>query len=80
MNWETIKFIYRNVLIYKYKIEYLGENKYKIIRCDKNGKISGTIEYKNNKVHGETMFYDKNGTKYWNGIYVNGVCEISDST
>ncbi|KKM02318.1 hypothetical protein LCGC14_1785650 [marine sediment metagenome] len=31
MNWEAIKQIYRCVLIYNNKIEYLGGDKYKLI-------------------------------------------------
>ena len=72
MNWQTIKFIYREVLIHKWKIEYLGNDIYKIIRYDKSGKIRLTTEYKNDKRYGKNTMWDKNGNIYWKNTYVDG--------
>ena len=46
MNLNSIKFIYREVLKYKSKIEYLGEDKYKITRYYLNGQKRWEFEYK----------------------------------
>ena len=72
MNWETIKFIYRNVLIYKYKIEYLGENKYKIIRCFDNGQKFWEIGYENYERHGKSIGWTCYGSELYNQEYVHG--------
>ena len=73
MNWETIKYIYQCVLVRNNKIEYFGNDMYKIIRCDINSKIRWTTEYKNNKRHGKNIAWDKSGNKHFEEIYVDGV-------
>jgi len=52
MNWGAIKSIYRYVLIHKNKIEFLGEDRYKIISFRRTGKKHWEREYQNGKLHG----------------------------
>ncbi len=79
MNWKAIKHIYHCILIHNYKIEYFGNDIYKIIRLDKNNKIRVTTEYKNGKRHGKSIVWDKNGIKYLENTYVDGINRTLDT-
>ena len=72
MNWEAIKKIYVEVLVCGAKIEYLGEDKYKITRYYLNGQKRWEFEYKNGLLHGEGLLLATNGTVLSRGKYLNG--------
>ena len=73
MNWGAIKSIYRYVLIHKNKIEFLGEDRYKIISFRRTGKKHWEREYQNGLLHGKIMYWHKNGQKWWEEEYQNGL-------
>lgn len=72
MNWGAIKHIYRMVLISNHKIEYLGDDKYRITVYYKSGEKYYEIEYKNDILHGRYIKWDLSGSKYWEDNYKNG--------
>lgn len=72
MNIKATKHIYISVLIYKYKIRYLGDNKYKLIWYYDNWKASEK-DYKNGKLHGRNVGWFRNGFKCWDEMYINDV-------
>ena len=72
MNWETIKHIYCRVLIYKNKIEYLGEDRYKTIDFYSTGEKLWEREYQNGQLHGKDTRWDESGKKLWEHDYQNG--------
>ena len=72
MNWETIKYIYYHVLILKDKIEYLGEDKYRLTSYHKDGQKYWSGEYKDRVPHGRHMSWFEKGTKSLEYEYKNG--------
>ena len=70
---ETIKNIYRNVLTYNRKIEYLGEDKYRITSYYSSGEKCWKQEYQNEQRHGNYVWWYKDGRNYWEGKYQNGI-------
>ena len=72
MNWKAIKHIYHCILIHNYKIEYFGEDEYKITRYYLNGQKRWEFEYKNGLLHGEGLLWATNGTVLSRGKYLNG--------
>lgn len=73
MNWEAIKLIYIDILIHENKIEYLGEDRYKLINCNYiSGKKDRECEYKNGLLHGKYIKWDSNGLKSWEMNFKNG--------
>ena len=72
MNWEAIKYIYRRVLIYKNKIKYLGEDRYKLILFYLTGEKYWEEEYQNGQLHGKYISWFKNGNKRWEAGYKDG--------
>ncbi len=72
MNWGSIKSIYRCVLIHKNKIEYLGEDKYRIITFYPTGEKLWEREYQNGKLHGKHIGWHKDGQKNYEEEYQNG--------
>lgn len=73
MNWEAIKQIYYRILKYNDKIEYLGDDKYKLSSYYKSGKKYWRAEYKNEKCHGKIIFWYSNGNKSRESEHENGV-------
>ncbi|KKL51120.1 hypothetical protein LCGC14_2298680 [marine sediment metagenome] len=59
MDWRTIKNIYICVLIYKNKIEYLGNNKFRVIRLDPYRR----------KICWETQYSSAYKKYIWDGPY-----------
>ena len=72
MNWKSIKDIYKWVLVYKNKIEYLGGNRYKLISFYLTGEKHWEEEYRNGKLHGIGICWYKNGQKHLETEYQNG--------
>ncbi len=72
MNWEAIKKIYIEVLVHGNKIEYLGEDKYKLSQYYLNGQKRWEFRYKNQLLHGEGSVWSSNGTLISHGKYLNG--------
>ncbi len=72
MNWEAIKHIYKRVLVCNNKIEYLGEDRYKLTSFHRTGGRWSTGEYKNGRVHGTVLGWDSNGQKCFEGWFKNG--------
>jgi len=77
MNWEAIKYIYRQILIYNRKIEYLGEDRYELFAYHKNGRMHWRTKYKNNLLHGKSTTWYNNGQKLSEYEYING--DVTDS-
>ena len=73
MNWDAIKSIYKVVLVLNHKIEYLGEDKYKLIGFYPTGKKYWEREYQNGQLHGKEISWYKNGNKEWKVEYQNGL-------
>lgn len=73
MNLDAIKHIYRNVLIDGIKIEYLGEDKYILIKYDSSGQKRREINFNNGKQHGKDTMWYKNGTKERVSNYKNNI-------
>ncbi|KKL51118.1 hypothetical protein LCGC14_2298660 [marine sediment metagenome] len=71
MNWKTIKKIYIEVLVRGAKIEYFGEDKYRITSYHSNGNKKWSDEYKENILHGKTIHYLNSGEFYIHN-YLNG--------
>ena len=72
MNWEAIKYIYKLVLVYSNKVEYLGGDRYKIISFYPTGEKQREIKYQNEQLHGKDISWRKNKQKYWEAEYQNG--------
>ena len=72
MNWETLKHIYRKVLIYKNTIRYDGDDRYTLTSYYPNGKKHLEIEYQNGQPHGKGIGWYKNGNKWWETEWQNG--------
>ena len=72
MNWEAIKGIYKRVLIENNIVEYLGEDRYKLISFHSTGEKWIEAEYQNEQLHGKEIGWYKNGQKYWEENYQNG--------
>jgi antitoxin component YwqK of YwqJK toxin-antitoxin module len=64
MNWEAIKHIYRNILIYGSKIKYLEKNKY-ILTYFSSDKKFEQREFDNGERHGKSFGWFSNGFKRW---------------
>ncbi len=60
MDWKTIKHIYRCVLIHKYEIEYLGEDRFRVTKC---------FELNRRKEYWETVYLSNTNTYTWDGPY-----------
>ncbi len=69
MNWESIKYIYRSVLVRNNKIEFLGVDKYKIILFYSTGEKRWETEHLNEKLHGKCIYWHKNGQKHSEKAY-----------
>ena len=63
MNWETIKHIYSCVLKYNYKIEYIENSRYKIIKHYQNGQKEWECEYDGINPSGEYTEWYIDGSK-----------------
>ncbi len=72
MSWEAIKYIYKIVLIDKGNVEYLGGDKYKLIKYHLNGNKHWKEEYQDGKLHGEYTSWYENGNKRWEIEYKSG--------
>jgi len=72
MNWETIKHIYRCVLVYNYKIEYFGNDEYILTEYYPNGNKYWEARYKNGKPHGKIIKWIENEKKHFSYEYENG--------
>ena len=72
MNWKAIKHIYRHVLIWNNKIEYLGEDRYKLFSFYRTGEKLWETEHQNGQLYGKETSWYKNGNKYWEVEYQNG--------
>ena len=72
MNWQAIKSIYHSVLVRGNKIEYFGEDKYRLTSFHSNGNKFEEREYKNGLLHGKIVGWRKDGTKYWEVEYEEG--------
>ena len=64
MNWKAIKRIYECVLVRNDKIEYLGENKYKLTEYHSSGEKRWEREYRNELAHGKDIWWQKNGVEF----------------
>lgn len=62
MNWQTIKHIYRCVLIHNWEIEYLGDDKYKITGHYTPGKKLWAGEFRNGHRDGKYICWNEDGT------------------
>ena len=71
MNWESIKHIYKRVLVENNRIEYLGEDRYKIIGFYPTGEKWWEREYRNGQLHGKDISWYKSGQKHWEAEYQN---------
>ncbi len=72
MNWKAIKHIYRHVLIWNNKIEYLGEDRYKLFSFYRTGEKLWETEHQNGKPHGKHIRWNVSGQKLWEAEYQNG--------
>ena len=72
MNWETIRYIYRRVLIFNNKIDYLGANKFRIIGYYAVGGKNWSCEYLDGVPHGKHKHYDLQGKLTYVATYGNG--------
>ena len=72
MNWETIKEIYRNVLIYNIEVRYFGGNKYSLLKYFNNGQKFWEAEYENCERHGKSRGWTCYGKELYNNEYVHG--------
>ena len=73
MDWESIKHIYRNVLIDGVKIKYLGKDKYILTQFYSSGRKYREIEFKNGKQQGKDIVWYKDGTKERITNYKNNI-------
>ena len=71
MNYETLKHIYREVLLNKNKIQYNGDDKYTITAYHSNGNKYWEQEYQNGQLHGKSFGWWENGNKHWEKKYQN---------
>ena len=72
MNWETLKHIYKAVLIDQWKIQYHGDDKYAFIRYYFDGKPQWKMECKNGKYHGLYQRWWADGQLQWKEVWENG--------
>jgi len=72
MNWETLKYIYYQVLIEKNTIRYNGDDKYTITSHYPNGNKMWEREYQNGQLHEKSIWWWENGNKVWEEEYQNG--------
>ena len=73
MNFEALKYIYTWTLLNHNKIQYLGNNKYRLISFYPNGTKHWEEEYRDGKQHGKYIGWWENGTKVWERDYREGV-------
>ena len=52
--------------------EFLGDGKYILCRCWRNGRPAWKEEYQNNQKHGLSFGWHKNGQPRWKEEYQNG--------
>ena len=65
--------IYRHILKYNKKIEWIGgNNKYRLIGYYNSGSRAVSIEYKGNRLHGRYQGWFEDGTKYWDELWDDG--------
>ena len=72
MNYETLKQIYREVLINQNKIQYYGDDCYTIISYYPNGNKRWQTKFQNGQLHGKSLGWWENGNKWWQTEYQNG--------
>jgi len=72
MNYDAIKNIYSCILLSGCSIEWLDNNKYKLIRYYENGNRHYEERYKNGVLHGKYIVWYENGNKYLEQEYKNG--------
>lgn len=72
MNFETIKKIYKMVLIYNRKIEYLGNDEYRLTEHYQDGQKMCIMGFKNGTLHGEHTDWYANGALRSNQKWKNG--------
>ena len=72
MNWETLKHIYRFVLINKSKIHYHGDNKYTLTSYYPNGNPRWKEEYCEDRLHGVNQGWYENGSVLYKEVWKNG--------
>ena len=72
MNWLAIKQIYYRDIVHNDKIEYLGEDRYKLISLYRTGEKHWESEYKNGQLCGKDIVWWINGQKNYGKEYQNG--------
>lgn len=72
MNWQAIEWIYKMVLKYNRKIEYLGNDRYKLFGYYSFGEKYLECEYKDTEIHGKYIEWYQNGQKCCEEDYKNG--------
>ena len=72
MNWRAIKNIYKWVLVQGHSIEYLGEDRYKIIGFHDTGEKFWEGEFKNEVLHGESIYWNRSGQAVIKDKWENG--------